>query len=134
MTTNTLLAASGHINDLTLAITGDPDFDTTIIGMRIDGTLANNDEATEIRLHTDGYKASLQTTWASDQTGASNSKWFNCVMVDGGSGGYCIYAKVDTAGEEEALTLHWVGKDYIGVSDTPADSSDFTSGTTLANF
>ena len=103
-----LLAASGHINALTLEVSGDPDFDTTIIGMRIDGTLADNDKATEIRLHTDGYKASLQTTWASDQTGASNTNWFNCIMKEGDTGGYCIHATVATAGEEEALSLHWV--------------------------
>ena len=59
MTSMTLLTASGHINDLTLTVTGDADFDSTIIALRKAGTLADNDAATKLRLHTDGYKASL---------------------------------------------------------------------------
>jgi hypothetical protein len=47
------------INALGLTVTGTDNFDSEIIAMRVAGTLADNDEATQIRLHTDGYKASL---------------------------------------------------------------------------
>jgi hypothetical protein len=50
-------------------------------------------------------------------------------MKDGGTGGYCVYAAVENAAEEVALTLHWVGSAYIGGTDTPIDSADFGTNT-----
>jgi len=50
-------------------------------------------------------------------------------MAAEGTGGYCIYATVATAGEEEALALHWVGSAYIGGSDTPIDDTAFGTNT-----
>ena len=107
-------ATNGHIASMELTITGSDDFDQAIIDLRIAGTLADNDAAAKLRLHTDGYRANLESKWASDQTGAANTSWFNCVMKDGGLGGYCLYATVGTVAEEEALELHWIAKAFIG--------------------
>jgi hypothetical protein len=137
MTSVELLAAGGAINALTLDIAGNADFDSAIIALRVDGTLADNDAGTKLRLHTDGYRATLATTWAADHSATINTSWFNCITAATDPvGGYCVYATVFSPEAEEGLVLHWVSTDYINVvGETPANSSTFTaSGSGLDQF
>ena len=122
MSTVSLLAASGHIDGLSLEIKGDPKFYDTLLKLRQAGTLGSDTAADLLAAHTDGYSVKLSAKFSSDQTGATNKNWFNCVHQVTAStttttttasvsvpGAYCVYASVGvTAAAENKLALHWI--------------------------
>ena len=127
MAATSLLSASGHIDGLSIEIKGDPKFYDTLLALRKDGTLATDTAADLLAAHTDGYSVKLSSKFSSDQTGATNKNWFNCVhQVTEAStattpGAYCVYASVGvTAGAENKLALHWIPQSKLGGSNNPA--------------
>lgn len=109
---------TGVITYLNLNIQGDADFDQELIRLYSSGGVTSAIDQQKVRLHTDGYRATLSSTFAVDlSTLSTNSKFFNCVglALDPSAipGAYCVYAYSVSAGNEGALELHWIAQNDL---------------------
>merc|ERR1712233_280132 len=100
---------------------GASDWDQDLINLYSAGTITSSTDQAKVRLHTDGYKATLSSTFAVDLTAqASSEKYFNCIgksgdTTSGTPGAYCLYAFSTSAGNEGLMELHWIAQTAMAV-------------------
>jgi len=72
--------AVGVINSLSVVLEGSLNFDNELVALVKAGTIASTADASSLRLHTDGYKITMTSTFAVDLTTQVNSeKYLNCI-------------------------------------------------------
>jgi len=128
---------TGAINSLYLNIQGDADFDQELIRLYSSGTVTSALDQQKVRLHTDGYRVTLSSTFAVNLTTyASNVKFFNCIGLtldpSPAPGAYCVMANTVSAGNEGALELHWIAQLDLGTTLAAPVTGASTTG--LARF
>jgi len=129
---------TGAIKNLELFIQGDSDFDAELIRLYESGTVTSVTDQQKIRMHTDGYRITLQSKWATNLDALSTATSFlNCIGKEGDTstnpGAYCVYANSASAGNESQLELHWVLQSAMAPSDNAAPTLG-ASTTGLARF